>query len=174
MLRKSNRQYLENQQTVLSSSDSPCQTNLKIPEIHARQLWFFLAFYLPLPWLINKAATQRLKIYQWSSLLRPMVEEIESLKDGGIGLELLDKVCPGARFQALKLVEKQSEVLWPEVSSSPCRPLWRCIKIARQEFPLVSCSLLPGPWRKSRGLQYYLRAQPVIGRKKKCLYVKLK
>ena len=40
-----------------------------------------------------------------------MVEKIESLKDGGIGLELLDKVCPGARFQALKLVEKQSEVL---------------------------------------------------------------
>ena len=39
-----------------------------------------------------------------------MVEEIESLKDGGIGLELLDKVCPGARFQTLKLVEKQSEV----------------------------------------------------------------
>ena len=40
-----------------------------------------------------------------------MIEEIESLKDGGIGLELLDKVCPGARFQALKLVEKQSKVL---------------------------------------------------------------
>ena len=44
MLRKSNRQYLENQQTVLSSSDSPCQTNLKIPEIHARQFWFFFCF----------------------------------------------------------------------------------------------------------------------------------
>ena len=42
-----------------------------------------------------------------------MVEEIESLKDGGIGLELLDKVCPGARFQTLKLVEKQSEVHCP-------------------------------------------------------------
>ena len=42
-----------------------------------------------------------------------MVEEIESLKDGGIGLELLDKVCPGARFQALELVEKQSKVLCP-------------------------------------------------------------
>ena len=39
-----------------------------------------------------------------------MVEEIEPLKDGGIGLELLDKVRPGARFQALKLVEKLSEV----------------------------------------------------------------
>ena len=36
-----------------------------------------------------------------------MVEEKESLKDGGIGLELLNKVCPGARFQALKLVEKR-------------------------------------------------------------------
>ena len=40
-----------------------------------------------------------------------MIEEIESLEDGGIGLELLDKVCPGARLQALKLVEKQSKVL---------------------------------------------------------------
>ena len=77
-----------------------------------------------------------------------MVEEIESLKDGGIGLELLDKVCPGARFQALKLVEKQSKVLCPEVPSSPGRPLWRCINIARQEFPLVSCWLLPDPWSK--------------------------
>ena len=42
-----------------------------------------------------------------------MVEEIESLKDGGIGLELLDKVCPGARFQALKLVEKRIRVVLP-------------------------------------------------------------
>ena len=40
-----------------------------------------------------------------------MIEEIESLEDGGIGLELLDKVCPSARFQALKLVEKLSKVL---------------------------------------------------------------
>ena len=36
-----------------------------------------------------------------------MVEEIESLKDGGIGLELLDKVCPGDRFQTLKLIKKR-------------------------------------------------------------------
>ena len=74
-----------------------------------------------------------------------MIEEIESLEDGGIGLELLDKVCPGARFQTIKLVEKQSKVLCPEVPSSPGMPLWRCINIARQEFPLVSCWLLPDP-----------------------------
>ena len=42
-----------------------------------------------------------------------MVEEIETLKNGGIGLELLDKVCPGARFQTLKLVEKRIRVVLP-------------------------------------------------------------
>ena len=46
--RKFNRQYLKNQQTVLSSPDSPCQTVLKFPEIHARQFWIFSAFYSPL------------------------------------------------------------------------------------------------------------------------------
>ena len=45
---KSNRQYLKNQQTVLSAPDSPCQTVLKFLEIHARQFWFFSAFYLPM------------------------------------------------------------------------------------------------------------------------------
>ena len=39
--RKSNRQYLKNQQTVLSSPDSPCQTVLKLPEIHARHIDFY-------------------------------------------------------------------------------------------------------------------------------------
>ena len=47
--RKFNRQYLKNQQTVLSSPDSPCQTVLKFPEIHARQFSIFSAFYSPLP-----------------------------------------------------------------------------------------------------------------------------
>ena len=42
-----------------------------------------------------------------------MIEEIESLEDGGIGFELLDKVCPGARLQALKLVEKRIRVVLP-------------------------------------------------------------
>ena len=46
--RKFNRQYLKNQQTVLSSPDSPCQTVLKFPKIHARQFWIFSAFYSPL------------------------------------------------------------------------------------------------------------------------------
>jgi len=46
--RKFNRQYLKNQQTVLSSPDSPCQTVLKFPQIHARQFWIFSAFYSPL------------------------------------------------------------------------------------------------------------------------------
>ena len=45
---KSNRQYLKNQQTVLSAPDSPCQTVLRLSEIHARQFCFFLAFYSPL------------------------------------------------------------------------------------------------------------------------------
>ena len=45
---KSNRQYLKNQQTVLSAPDSPCQTVLKFPELHARQFWIFSAFYSPL------------------------------------------------------------------------------------------------------------------------------
>ena len=39
--KKSNRQYLKNQHTVLSSPDSPCQTVLKFPDIHARQFWNF-------------------------------------------------------------------------------------------------------------------------------------
>ena len=47
-LQHKNRQYLKNQQTVLSSPYSPCQTVLKFPEIHARQFWIFSAFYLPL------------------------------------------------------------------------------------------------------------------------------
>ena len=46
--RKSNRQYLKNQQTVFSSPDSPCQTVLEFPELHARQFWILLAFYSPL------------------------------------------------------------------------------------------------------------------------------
>ena len=45
--RKSNRQYLKNQQTVFSSPVSPYQTVLKFLEIHARQ-FNFLAFYSPL------------------------------------------------------------------------------------------------------------------------------
>ena len=47
-LQHKNRQYLKNQQTVLSSPYSPCQTVLKFPEIHARQFWIFSAFYSPL------------------------------------------------------------------------------------------------------------------------------
>ena len=47
--RKFNRQYLKNQQTVLSAHDSPCQTVLKFPELHARQFRMFSAFYSPLP-----------------------------------------------------------------------------------------------------------------------------
>ena len=39
--RKSNRQYLQNKQTVPSSPDSPRQTVLKFLEFHARQLWIF-------------------------------------------------------------------------------------------------------------------------------------
>ena len=54
---KSNRQYLKNQQTVLSAPDSPCQTVLKFPELHARQFWIFSAFHSPLgvrqPWSWN-------------------------------------------------------------------------------------------------------------------------
>ena len=46
--RKSNRQYLKKQQTVLSFPDSPCQTVLEFPESHTRQLWIFSAFYSPL------------------------------------------------------------------------------------------------------------------------------
>ena len=34
---KSNRQYMKNQQTVLSAPDSPCQTVLKFPKLHASQ-----------------------------------------------------------------------------------------------------------------------------------------
>ena len=55
--RKSNRQYLRNQQTVLSSSDQPCQKVLKFPGFHARQFWIFSAFHSPLgvrqPWSWN-------------------------------------------------------------------------------------------------------------------------
>ena len=47
-LRKSNRQYLKKQQTVLSFPDSPCQTVLEFPKSHATQLWIFSAFYSPL------------------------------------------------------------------------------------------------------------------------------
>ena len=46
--RKSNRQYLETQQTVLCLPDSPCQTVLKFPETHARQFWICSALYSPL------------------------------------------------------------------------------------------------------------------------------
>ena len=42
--RKSNRQCLENQQRVLRSTDSPCQTVIKFPEIHAKQFGVFLCF----------------------------------------------------------------------------------------------------------------------------------
>ena len=45
---KSNRQYLKSQQTVLRAPDSPCQTVLKFPELHARPFWIFSAFYSPL------------------------------------------------------------------------------------------------------------------------------
>ena len=46
--RKFNRQYLKNQQTVLSAPVSPCQTVLRLSENHARQLRIFSAFYSPL------------------------------------------------------------------------------------------------------------------------------
>ena len=50
----SNRQYLENQQTVLSSLDSPCQTASKFPEIHAKKCLFFLFFIHP--WILEHFA----------------------------------------------------------------------------------------------------------------------
>ena len=70
-------------------------------------------YVLKLTLIDQQGSKWAITIYQRSSLLRPMVEEIESLKDGGIGLELLDKVCPGARLQALKLVEKRIRVVLP-------------------------------------------------------------
>ena len=43
--RKSNRQYLNNKQTVLNSPDYPFQTVLKLPKFHARQFSIFSAFF---------------------------------------------------------------------------------------------------------------------------------
>ena len=89
MLRKSNRQYLENQQTVLSSSDSPCQTNLKIPEIHARQFWFFFAFYSP---LVLKADDWHLrKPYKFVNCQLTRSDGKPGEHDGSGGEELLDE-----------------------------------------------------------------------------------
>ena len=59
--RKSNSRYLKNQQTVLSSPDSPCQTVLRFLEIHARQFWIFSAFYSPLQCDILRVPDVQLK-----------------------------------------------------------------------------------------------------------------
>ena len=74
MFMKSNRQYLKNQQTLLSSPDSPCQTVLKFLEINAREFWNssksmpdsfdFSAFYSPLCQKSDSTLKMLLKIFE--------------------------------------------------------------------------------------------------------------
>ena len=58
--RKFNRQYLKNQQTVLSSPDSPCQTVLKSSKSMPDSFEFFRLFIHP--WLLTKKTSCLCKI----------------------------------------------------------------------------------------------------------------
>ena len=84
--KKSFRQCLKNQQTVLNLPDLPCQTVLKFLAIQARRFWIFSAFYSPLK-LAQTSLGQSFVLGQWGALSR--FRAAEKVKPGILGCQAL-------------------------------------------------------------------------------------
>ena len=110
--RKSNRQYLKNQQTVLSSPDPPCQTVLKFPEIHARQFEFFRLFIHPWPWVGGGQNPSALTVSKCEKALKTVffLEKFQNRRPLFLPPQKTEKVnfCPKGRL----LTAKNKPIPW--------------------------------------------------------------